>query len=317
MYNPAAFEQGVVRRLPLKGVAGFAACPTPSSTLIAGGAHAGVRADVGDDAHCPCGPAWSCFRGLRSNETAGACEALLRARALECVAQRKRCLLLLPLPPAAYVPEAKGQPGFIALYDHSAVSGGGRTGSAWGRSPAEPAWHSQTLGKAGGGALEHVPCCSQQLLIVALLSIGCRRWGQAATPRRRSAARASTGPTTVGLCPLSSRFLPAALLSSCFLPALLSSCFLPALVSLYFFFAPPPSCSLLSGAPLAAQLMWNATGTAVLALTTADVDATNQSYYGEQKLYWLAADGSEEQAVPLPKVGREQRGWAAGWRVGV
>jgi len=30
----------------------------------------------------------------------------------------------------------------------------------------------------------------------------------------------------------------------------------------------------------AAQLLWNSTGSAVLALTAADVDATNQSYYG-------------------------------------
>lgn len=30
----------------------------------------------------------------------------------------------------------------------------------------------------------------------------------------------------------------------------------------------------------AARLMWNSTGSAVLALTAADVDATNQSYYG-------------------------------------
>lgn len=28
-----------------------------------------------------------------------------------------------------------------------------------------------------------------------------------------------------------------------------------------------------------------------------------QSYYGEQKLYFMAADGSNESAVPLPKVG--------------
>ena len=52
----------------------------------------------------------------------------------------------------------------------------------------------------------------------------------------------------------------------------------------------------------AAQLMWNSTGTALLAMTAADVDATNQSYYGEQKLYFLAADGSNECAVPLAKV---------------
>ena len=31
-----------------------------------------------------------------------------------------------------------------------------------------------------------------------------------------------------------------------------------------------------------ARLMWNAAGTALLALTASDVDATNQSYYGER-----------------------------------
>jgi uncharacterized protein with WD repeat len=47
--------------------------------------------------------------------------------------------------------------------------------------------------------------------------------------------------------------------------------------------------------------MWNSSGTALLALTASDVDATNQSYYGEQKLYYMAADGSNECAVPLAK----------------
>lgn len=63
----------------------------------------------------------------------------------------------------------------------------------------------------------------------------------------------------------------------------------------------------------AARLMWNASGTALLALTAADVDATNQSYYGEQKLYFMAADGSNECAVPLPKV-LSGVGWR--WAVG-
>lgn len=51
------------------------------------------------------------------------------------------------------------------------------------------------------------------------------------------------------------------------------------------------------------RFFWASTGSAVLALTAADVDATNQSYYGEQKLYFLAADGSSDLAVPLPKDG--------------
>ena len=35
------------------------------------------------------------------------------------------------------------------------------------------------------------------------------------------------------------------------------------------------------------RLLWNATGTAVLAETASDTDATNQSYYGETKLHFL------------------------------
>lgn len=53
----------------------------------------------------------------------------------------------------------------------------------------------------------------------------------------------------------------------------------------------------------AVRFMWNVGGEAVLALTAADVDATNQSYYGEQKLFYFAADGSNEQQVQLPKDG--------------
>ncbi|KAL4428252.1 hypothetical protein ABPG75_002341 [Micractinium tetrahymenae] len=67
--------------------------------------------------------------------------------------------------------------------------------------------------------------------------------------------------------------------------------------------APPPLCRKSFYRANAARLLWNSTGTAVLALTAADVDATNQSYYGEQKLYYLAADGSNECAVPLAKEG--------------
>lgn len=36
--------------------------------------------------------------------------------------------------------------------------------------------------------------------------------------------------------------------------------------------------------------MWNSTGSAVLVLSYADYDATNQSYYGEQKLHFLPSD---------------------------
>ena len=52
-----------------------------------------------------------------------------------------------------------------------------------------------------------------------------------------------------------------------------------------------------------ARFYWASTGSAVLVLTAADVDATNQSYYGEQKLYFFTADGTSDAAVPLPKEG--------------
>lgn len=51
------------------------------------------------------------------------------------------------------------------------------------------------------------------------------------------------------------------------------------------------------------RFFWSSTGSAVLALCASDVDATNQSYYGEQKLYFFSADGSINQAVALPKEG--------------
>jgi len=51
------------------------------------------------------------------------------------------------------------------------------------------------------------------------------------------------------------------------------------------------------------KFRWNAAGSAVLVLATADVDATNQSYYGESSLHFLRADGAVEAAVPLPKEG--------------
>ncbi len=48
-----------------------------------------------------------------------------------------------------------------------------------------------------------------------------------------------------------------------------------------------------------AKLMWNAAGTGMLALTATDTDATNQCYYGEQKLSFLSADGSNDCLVQL------------------
>lgn len=40
----------------------------------------------------------------------------------------------------------------------------------------------------------------------------------------------------------------------------------------------------------------------MLAITASDTDATNQSYYGEQKLHFLSSDGKNDCLVPLPKV---------------
>jgi translation initiation factor 2A len=48
-----------------------------------------------------------------------------------------------------------------------------------------------------------------------------------------------------------------------------------------------------------AKLLWNAPGTGVLALTATETDATNQSYYGEQKLSFLSADGTNDCIVQL------------------
>lgn len=53
-------------------------------------------------------------------------------------------------------------------------------------------------------------------------------------------------------------------------------------------------------------MLWNATGSACIVMAFADVDVTNQSYYGEQKLYYLPADSARADsacAVPLPKEG--------------
>ena len=50
------------------------------------------------------------------------------------------------------------------------------------------------------------------------------------------------------------------------------------------------------------RLFWNATGSALLAMTASDVDVTNQSYYGEQKIHYLAADGNNDCLVPNLKV---------------
>lgn len=52
-----------------------------------------------------------------------------------------------------------------------------------------------------------------------------------------------------------------------------------------------------------ARFLWNSTGTALLALATSDYDPTNKSYYGEQKLFYLAANGRVDTQVAVPKEG--------------
>ncbi|KAF6161249.1 hypothetical protein GIB67_009136 [Kingdonia uniflora] len=51
------------------------------------------------------------------------------------------------------------------------------------------------------------------------------------------------------------------------------------------------------------QLSWNLGSTGLLAVAQSDVDKTNQSYYGESKLYYLTTDGKHEGLVPLRKEG--------------
>ena len=46
------------------------------------------------------------------------------------------------------------------------------------------------------------------------------------------------------------------------------------------------------------RLLWNALGTAVLAETASDTDATNQSYYGETKLHFLVREEDNLCACP-------------------
>lgn len=50
------------------------------------------------------------------------------------------------------------------------------------------------------------------------------------------------------------------------------------------------------------QLSWNYGSTGLLVVVQADVDKTNQSYYGESKLSYLTLDGSYDGLVPLRKL---------------
>ncbi|KAL6343302.1 hypothetical protein AAG906_022377 [Vitis piasezkii] len=51
------------------------------------------------------------------------------------------------------------------------------------------------------------------------------------------------------------------------------------------------------------QLSWNRGSTGLLVLVQADVDKTNQSYFGESKLNYLTTNGTHEGLVPLSKEG--------------
>jgi translation initiation factor 2A len=48
---------------------------------------------------------------------------------------------------------------------------------------------------------------------------------------------------------------------------------------------------------------WNPQGTNVLITSSCDYDATNSSYFGEAKLYYMSADGKTDMIVPLDKDG--------------
>jgi uncharacterized protein with WD repeat len=47
------------------------------------------------------------------------------------------------------------------------------------------------------------------------------------------------------------------------------------------------------------KFFFNRGTTAVVVLAASDVDKTNQSYYGDTALHYLACDGSNECTVPL------------------
>ncbi|CAD6923483.1 unnamed protein product, partial [Tilletia laevis] len=51
------------------------------------------------------------------------------------------------------------------------------------------------------------------------------------------------------------------------------------------------------------QMKWNNTGTALLFMTTTDVDKTNKSYYGESNLYMMSSHGDFDCRVGLDKEG--------------
>ena len=133
---------------------------------------------------------------------------------------------------AAYVPEAKGSPGFIALYDCGALVAGG---------DAPPPLCRKSFYRVGGWGLGGWVG-------------GVGGGGAAAGPGTAAAAVqphcCDTGCSALYPC--------SPVLTAPVLPA------------------PIPCCSCCYRQANAAQLMWNATGTAVLALTSADVDATNQ-----------------------------------------
>ncbi|KAK9805709.1 hypothetical protein WJX73_000716 [Symbiochloris irregularis] len=58
------------------------------------------------------------------------------------------------------------------------------------------------------------------------------------------------------------------------------------------------------------KLMWACTGKALLALTTADADPTNKSYYGDSKLNFLSGDGQNDALLQLKEGPVHDAQWA-------
>ena len=52
-----------------------------------------------------------------------------------------------------------------------------------------------------------------------------------------------------------------------------------------------------------AELLWNIKGTSCLIVTSVEVDSSNQSYYGEQKVFMINVAQDESFMVPLNKNG--------------
>jgi len=119
-----------------------------------------------------------------------------------------------------------------------------------------------------------------------------------APPRRLRVPGVTAASLSPGAAPVVAAFVPEAKGA----PASLRICALPL----------PGGEAVTEPAPLArrsffrvtyVKFRWNCSGSALLVLATADVDATNQSYFGESSLHFLRTDGSLDGSVQLPKEG--------------